>query len=449
MTKRLPIAKQIAEALEAAHEQGIIHRDLKPANIKVRDDGTVKVLDFGLAKARQDEVAAADVSQSPTLSVAATRMGVILGTAAYMAPEQAKGRAVDKRADIWAFGCVLYEMLTGQPAFQGEDVSEILASVIKGTTSLELLPAGTHTRLREVLARCLEKDVRKRIRDIGDVRYELEAAAGPPETSTQAETAGARRPTRPMLLWITSAVALTAVVAGGAVWILKPAPPPEPRPTARFSYTLPESQQFRNAGRQVVAISPDGRLFVYNTTGGLYLRSMDGLNARLIQGTEQTLTSPFFSPDGQWVGFFENGALKKIPVAGGTPVVLCKATNPFGVSWGTDGTILFGQPEGVMRVSANGGTPELLIATKAGEELIHGPQMLPAASGSCSRSYGEPEREQTVGTWLNSWCTRSRRANGRYCGEAAATHGTCRRGISSTRWAGPCSGCRSTSLAWR
>ncbi|MGH7554358.1 MAG: serine/threonine-protein kinase, partial [Longimicrobiales bacterium] len=253
----LAIAKQIAEALEAAHEQGIIHRDLKPANVKVRRDGVVKVLDFGLARLN-DANAPNDpnglLSQSPTLSIAATRMGVILGTAAYMAPEQAKGRAVDKRADIWAFGCVLYEMLTGRVAFQGEDVSEILASVIKGSTSLELLPATTHPKLREVLARCLEKDVRKRIRDAGDVRYELEqAGASLPAASIPAEPGGERTAARPTQRWIASAAALSAIVAGGAVWVLQPAPSQEPPPTARFSYTLPENQQFRNTGRTVVA----------------------------------------------------------------------------------------------------------------------------------------------------------------------------------------------------
>ena len=377
LDEALPIARQIADALESAHERGIIHRDLKPANIKVRADGTVKVLDFGLAKAFEGEVATPDVSHSPTLSVAATRLGMILGTAAYMAPEQAKGRSVDKRADIWAFGCVLYEMLTGRPAFEGEDASEILASIIKGSANLALLPADIHPGLRRLIARCLEKDVRKRYRDIGDVRYELEQIQAHPEGVPPQTVVDPRMATRPSLQWIAAAVALAAI-AGGAVWFLKPAPPPEARPTGRFTYTLPPGQTFRNAGRPVVAVSPDGRHLAYNANGGLYLRPMDALNARLIQGTEQALTNPFFSPDGEWIGFYSpgEGQLKKIPVAGGTAVALAKATNPFGASWNADGTILFGQLEGIMRVSANGGTPEVIVATERGAQA-HGPQMLP------------------------------------------------------------------------
>jgi serine/threonine protein kinase/Tol biopolymer transport system component len=376
LEEALPIARQIADALEAAHEQGVIHRDLKPANIKVRADGTVKVLDFGLAKAFEGNVATPDVSQSPTLSVAATHMGVILGTAAYMAPEQAKGKSVDKRADIWAFGCVLYEMVTGRPAFEGDDVSEILASVIKGSANLDLLPENTHPGIRRVVGRCLEKDVRKRFRDIGDVRYELEQILANPEESPRQAPASARPSATRLLPWIAAAVALTAIVVGAAVWTLVPIPPVDTRPTARFTYTLPQNQTFRNTGRPVVAVSPDGRYFAYNANGGLYLRSMDALNARVIPGTEGTLIGPFFSPDGQWVGFFADQQLRKIPVAGGTAVALAKTINPFGASWGPDNTIVFGQPEGVMRVSANGGTPELLVATEKGEQ-VHGPQLLP------------------------------------------------------------------------
>jgi serine/threonine-protein kinase len=377
LDEALPIARQIAEALESAHEHGIIHRDLKPANIKVRSDGTVKVLDFGLAKAFEGEVATPDVSHSPTLSVAATRLGVILGTAAYMAPEQAKGRTVDKRADIWAFGCVLFEMLAGRPAFEGDDASEILASIIKGSANLELLPPHVHPGLRRVIARCLEKDARMRFRDIGDVRYELDLIEANPERLSALPIARAPSGMRRALPWIAAAAAVTAIVVGTTVW-MKPAPVAEPGVVTRFSYTLPQNQILRNTGRTTIAISPDGRHFVYNVTGGLFLRSMDGLTAKLITGTESALTSPFFSPDGQWVGFYSptDGMLKKIPIAGGTAVTIPKVANPFGVSWQADDTILFGQPEGILRVSANGGTPEMLVSTE-NDQQAHGPQLLP------------------------------------------------------------------------
>jgi serine/threonine-protein kinase len=391
LEEALPIARQIADALESAHEHGVIHRDLKPANIKVRPDGTVKVLDFGLAKAFEGEVTTPDVSHSPTLSVAATRLGVILGTAAYMAPEQAKGRSVDKRADIWAFGCVLFEILAGRPAFDGEDASEILASIIKGSANLALLPAGTPPGVSRVIARCLEKDVRRRYRDIGDVRYELEEIRAHPE-SASAPVAKPPLVRRLPLQWV-AATAVLAAIAGATAWNLKPAPTLDSRPTGRFIYTLPSGQTFRNTGRPVIAVSPDGRLIAYNATGGLYLRPMDALNPRLIQGTEEVLTNPFFSPDGQWIGFYSPGdnQLKKIPVAGGTAVGLAKAANLFGASWNADGTILFGQSEGIMRVSANGGTPELVVATEKGEQA-HGPQLLPGGQWvlfSLARGSGE------------------------------------------------------------
>jgi len=373
LDEALPIARQIAEALEVAHEHGVIHRDLKPANIKVRPDGTVKVLDFGLAKAFEGEASTPDVSQSPTLSVAGTHMGLILGTAAYMAPEQAKGRSVDKRADIWAFGCVLYEMLTGRQAFEGDDVSEILASVIKGTANLDLLPADIHPGVRRVIRRCLEKDVRKRCRDIGDVRNELE--------EIQANPRGVELPSEAHASWRrtlrqVAVVVVAAGIAATAGWMLKPSAAVQPGPVTRFVQALPDGHVFRNTGRSMIAISPDGRHFLYNTTGGLFLRSMDGLTARVIPGTEDSVTNPFFSPDGQWVAYFEDNQLKKISIAGGTPVVLAKATNLFGANWGADGTILFGQPEGIKRVSADGGTPELVVRATEGEQ-VHGPQMLP------------------------------------------------------------------------
>jgi serine/threonine protein kinase len=236
----LKFALQIAQALEAAHEKGVIHRDLKPANIKITADAIVKVLDFGLAKAFAGEQGEMILSDSPTLSAAATQQGIILGTAAYMSPEQAKGKTVDKRTDIWAFGCVLFEMLTGRPAIQGDDVSEILASVIKGDTNLNLLPPDINPRVREALSRCLQKDAKKRIRDIADVQFELEQARTQPVAAEPAAGAGRRRGIR--LALPVAAALILAVIAGAAGWFLKPSP--EPRRVIRFDYDLPEDQQF-------------------------------------------------------------------------------------------------------------------------------------------------------------------------------------------------------------
>ena len=295
LDEALPIAKQIAEALEAAHEAGVIHRDLKPANIKVRDDGTVKVLDFGLAKALDPNPEGVP-SQSPTLTAAATQMGVIMGTAAYMSPEQARGKTVDKRADIWAFGCVLYEMLTGQMAFHGEDVSLTLASVMKSDLNVTRLPVDVSATIRTVLRRCLEKDPKDRVRDIGDVSlamagaFETTASEMPtPPESPAARPAGWRF----ALPWLAGVV--LAVGAGVAVWVAMQ--PPVTRLT-RLSVTPPTG--VRATGR--VRLSADGRTAAFEGLSGgqgrVYLRPLDQLEATPLRGTEGT--SPFtFSPDGQ------------------------------------------------------------------------------------------------------------------------------------------------------
>ena len=375
LDEAIPIARQIAAALEAAHEQGIVHRDLKPANIKIRRDGVVKVLDFGLAKAMEVGAPSHGLTQSPTITSPAlvTGAGMVLGTAAYMSPEQARGNVVDKRTDIWSFGAVAYEMLTGRRAFAGDDASDVLASVLAREPDWTRLPGNLSPVLDAFLRRCLQKDPRQRIRDIGDVALALdgtfETVASQASPSAVAKRSGWRH------IFPIAVTGLVAVLISGlTAWTLWPRE--VPRPPTSFEYRLPDGHQLQPTQRPVIAMSAEGGAFVYQTPEGLYLRSMDALEARLIPGTQESLTSPFLSPDGQWVGYFAAaGQLKKVAISGGTPVILCAAGFPFGATWTRDNTILFGQSAGIMRVSANGGTPELVVRAVEGE-VMYGPQLL-------------------------------------------------------------------------
>ena len=372
----LAIARQIAEALEAAHERGVIHRDLKPANIKLTADGNVKVLDFGLAKAIAAEHGPAEaghyiLSQSPTItSPAATLGGVILGTAAYMSPEQARGKPVDKRADIWAFGCVVYEMLTGRAAFDGDEVSDTLAAILRSDPAWERLPAAMPPTLTRLLRRCLEKDRRKRLADIADAILDVKDAqaeiAQPIDQRSQS-----RRPTR----WIAATVAAAIVAAFAVTVAMWPAPS---APPVRTSLVLPVSTA-EASGLAGIAISPDGGRVVYRgsmVSGGtslLFLRHLNQYEIAPIRGTERA-TSPFFSPDGEWLGFIADGKLKKVRLSGGVPSVICDAPGAgHGGTWSRSDTILFSTSGnlGLMKVSANGGVPEFVTHSDSKRERLH------------------------------------------------------------------------------
>ena len=374
LDEALAIARQIADGLEAAHEQGIIHRDLKPANIKVREDGAVKLLDFGLAKAlgAESASAAADRAHSPTFtSPAMTQMGMIIGTAAYMAPEQAKGKAVDKRADIWAFGVVLYEMLTGASAFRGESVTETLAAVIGGEPDMTALPANVPAGIRGLIARCLRKDPRVRLRDIGDARQALEDSSG-------ADGAGApaRANASGLRLLVPWAIAAAAIFAAVAAWILPGRSPVAHQAIRRFTIDLPW-HSVPNWNDFDVALSPRATHIAYygrranENDVSVYVRALDSLDAAPLADAREARAMAF-SPDGEWIALVDPHGVRKVSIHGGRPQELARVKEAYTLSWGTDNSILVSEVSGLLRVPASGGPGQQLtrLNSSAGE-LAH------------------------------------------------------------------------------
>ena len=377
LKEALPVARQIAEALEAAHEKGIVHRDLKPANIKVTADGRVKVLDFGLAKSYESQPASAD---SPTMTMTATHPGIILGTAGYMAPEQARGKAVDKRADVWAFGVVLFELLTGRQLFAaGDTITDIIAAVVTREPDWSALPGDTPAHIRWMLKRCLTKDPKLRLRDIGEARIALESEA------VDIEPARARSVRKPGRWWAAACAALALLAAGLAAVHFRETPAqPE---VIRFTMQPPDGTSFST---MLPALSPDGRKLVFGaisssgSTPVLWVRSLDTLESTALKGTENA-AFPFWSPDGRLVGFWSEGKLRRVDLLGGPPQDICDTTRLTNTgnaasTWSPDGYIYFGAGgSGLFRVPQGGGEPVLLAAPIAaqGEVSYFYPQILP------------------------------------------------------------------------
>jgi Tol biopolymer transport system component len=384
LPEALVIARQIAEALEAAHEQGVIHRDLKPANIKLRPDGTVKVLDFGLAKLVEAPVVhGGGLSQSPTISAPAmTGIGSILGTAAYMSPEQAKGRAVDKRGDVWAFGCVVYEMLTGSRPFIGEDVTGTMAAILERQPSWERLPAATPAPIRRLLLRSLEKDPRRRLHSIADARLEIEDALAPQATGRAVVDPRLRRS---IAFGILLAVILTALTTGTLVWLLKPsaAAVPAARDTVRFNITPPAPLAVAEG---FVAVSPDGRQVAYGAGDAasqqLFVHDIGRFDSRVVPGTDGVVDAAF-SPDGQSIVFIADRKLKRVALAGGTPRTLRESVDGAGLNWTPDQNILFnpGLATGIWRIPADGGMPTVVTIAGGKDNNHRFPEMLPNGKG--------------------------------------------------------------------
>jgi Tol biopolymer transport system component len=381
VAETLEIAKQIAGALDAAHEKGIVHRDLKPANIKITPDGVVKVLDFGLGKVVQEGHEFHSVRSETRTE---TQEGLILGTPAYMSPEQARGLAVDKRSDIWSFGCVLYEMLAGRPAFDGEDVADTLGRVLQRDPDLSLLPDTTPAPVRRLVARCLEKDRNKRLSQIAVAAFQIDEALALMSSGTIDSVVSPPRSSR----LPAAALAVGAALGAAVIWFLKPDAPAAPAAVTRLQVSVAPADEIGGPiggrpTRPAFALSPDGRTLVFSAVESgrraLYIRPLDQPTATLIPDTDEAV-GPFFSPDGQWVGFWASGQIRKVPLAGGPSVLVAAVPQLFGSSWGDDQRILFaGSDGGLLEVSAAGGSPTPLTSLNSdrGEFSHRLPHALP------------------------------------------------------------------------
>jgi serine/threonine-protein kinase len=415
----LDVGRQIAEALEQAHARGIVHRDLKPANIKVTPEGKVKVLDFGLAKALAPE--ADDPDSSPTSDLA-TREGLVMGTAAYMSPEQARGKEVTPLADIWAFGCVLFETLSGRQAYEGDTVSDRLVSILTGEPDWNALPRETPALVRFLMRRCLQKDMALRLPDVSLARAALEEALGesgsqagsqrPPAVDLSARGKPARRRS-----WLRPAglVALGLVAGAAAVWAVRGRQAPADQRLRRFGIVLPLGVAVTDAaGQPVLALSPDGNRLVFageeNAQPRLYVRALDSLAVQPVPGTEGG-SHPFFSPDGQWLGFWAEGQIRRVRAAGGEPELVSPAPRLRGAAWLADDTIVFAPSatSGLQRVPSAGGTVETLtsVDAAAGEDSHRWPVALPGSRGLLFTVSGPSGRDEE--RWIEAFDLRDRR----------------------------------------